>query len=524
MDPIEGGRRFPNDALPPEGDYTSREKLYVAINAWAASRGYAFVTKNSWKTSSGRTGVIFSCDRGGRAPRPKERQRQTTSRYTGCPFSIIAMESLYTIATQQDIYNCIARGKRELAKGQSHMHALANELESEGFWSQIRLNETGRATAVFFAHPKSLEYAKLYPEVLILDCTYKTNKYKMPQLDMVGVDACQRSFCVVFAFLGGEEEAHFIWALGRLRYIYELHGAAFPSVILTDRCLACINAVSSPSCFPESALILCLWHINKAVLGHCMPAFARDKDDSQGLKAWKEFYDSWHEIVALSTEDIYNARLEKFMERYLPDYVSEVGYIIETWMDPHKERFVKAWVHQYMHFDQLVTSRAEGIHRLIKAHLKSSQIDLFEAWRVINLVLLNQLAEIEAAQARQQITKPLYLSGYRESSTTKGTAKVFEMSRGRPQDELKGMPLALRASIAGPYPSLYDHAYNNTYIYSLYNTLIIPGLLIRLYYIRDYHNNPYDNTHNNNTDTIPSGSYINSLSASKYASSARITS
>ncbi|EGU89474.1 hypothetical protein FOXB_00007 [Fusarium oxysporum f. sp. conglutinans Fo5176] len=98
------------------------------------------------------------------------------------------------------------------------------------------------------------------------------------------------------------------------------------------------------------------------------------------------------------------------------------------------------------------------------------------------------------------------------------------MSRGRPQDELKGMPLALRASIAGPYPSLYDHAYNNTYIYSLYNTLIIPGLLIRLYYIRDYHNNPYDNTHNNNTDTIPSGSYINSLSASKYASSARITS
>jgi hypothetical protein len=33
-----------------------------------------------------------------------------------------------TLATQQDIYNCIARGKRELAKGQSNMRALADEL------------------------------------------------------------------------------------------------------------------------------------------------------------------------------------------------------------------------------------------------------------------------------------------------------------------------------------------------------------------------------------------------------------
>ncbi|KAJ3453309.1 hypothetical protein MRS44_017556 [Fusarium solani] len=416
MNPIEGPRCFPDDALPPECDYNSLEELRAAINAWAAPRGYAFVTQKSWKTSSKRTGVIFGCDRGGRPPRPKKRQRQTTSRRTECLFSVIAMESLCkttwsvrhrskpdfgrhnhepslsqlahpthrqlsssdrttvqqlanagvapkeissylrtnsdSLATQRDIYNCIARGKRELAKGQSNMHALANELENQGFWSQIRLDETGRAIAVLFAHPKSLGYVKLYPEALILDCTYKTNKYGMPQLDVVGVDACQRSFCIAFAFLSGEEEGDFIWALERLRYI-----------------------------------------------------------NPQGLEEWKKFYDSWHEIVASTTEDIYNERLEKFKERYLANYVDEVGYIIETWLAPHKERFVKAWVNQHLHFEQFVTSRAEGIHRLIKTYLKTSQVDLFEAWRVINLVLLNQLAEIEATQARQQITTPLQLSG-----------------------------------------------------------------------------------------------------------------
>ncbi|KAM6513523.1 hypothetical protein FALCPG4_18956 [Fusarium falciforme] len=478
MNPIEGPRCFPSDALPPQHDYNSLEDLRVAINAWAAPRGYAFVVLRSWKTTTGRTGIIFGCDRGGRPPdtKKRQRQRQTVSRRTGCLFSVIAMESLCkttwsvrhrplegsdqhnhepslsqlahpthrqlsssdrstvqqlanagvapkeirsylrmnsdTLATQQDIYNCIARGKRDLTRGQSNMHALSDQLKSEGFWSQIRLDESSRVTAVLFAHPTSLAYLKLYPEVLILDCTYKTNKYKMPLLDIVGVDACQRSFCIAFAFLSGEEEHDFIWALERLRYMYELHGAALPSVILTDRCLACMNAVSSPSCFPHSTAMLCLWHINKAVLTYCMPAFTRDKNDPQGQKEWKEFYDSWHEIVASPTEDIYNERLEKFKQRYIPGHINEVGYIMETWLDLYKERFVKAWVNQYLHFEQYVTSRGEGIHNLIKGHLKTSQVDLFEAWRIIKLVLVNQLAELKANQARQHISIPLHILGH----------------------------------------------------------------------------------------------------------------
>lgn len=113
--------------------------------------------------------------------------------------------------------------------------------------------------------------------MLLLDSTYKINKYKMPLLDIVGVDAYQQSFCVAFAFLSGEEGNNFIWVLGQLRGIYKLHGVALPSIILTDRCLACMNAVSS--CFPKPALLLCLWHINRAVLIYCMPAFTQDKND-----------------------------------------------------------------------------------------------------------------------------------------------------------------------------------------------------------------------------------------------------
>ena len=86
---------FPNDCLPPECDYESREALFSAINAWAAPRGYAFTTGKSKVLSSGKWKVIYACDRSCKPPNAlKERQRKTTTRGTGCLFSVLATESL----------------------------------------------------------------------------------------------------------------------------------------------------------------------------------------------------------------------------------------------------------------------------------------------------------------------------------------------------------------------------------------------------------------------------------------------
>ncbi|KAF6527985.1 hypothetical protein HZS61_008287 [Fusarium oxysporum f. sp. conglutinans] len=105
MNPIGLPIPFPDDAMPPEGQYSSREELVTAINAWAAPRGYAFSVKSSVVTPSGRTRVIYSCDRGaGKAPKvkpAKERKRKTTTRRTGCQFSIAAKESLYDVQGQE---------------------------------------------------------------------------------------------------------------------------------------------------------------------------------------------------------------------------------------------------------------------------------------------------------------------------------------------------------------------------------------------------------------------------------------
>ncbi len=474
MDPtsIEGTRLFADNCLPPEGDHESRDALFKSINTWASARGYAFVTGRSTKEKSGRQTITYTCDRACRPPdASKVRQRKTTTRGTNCQFSILAKQSFdkttwilkhrpgsqfslhnhepsqhpsahpvhrtlseddnakvvslsnagiapkdirtyirqncNTIATQQDIYNRIADVRRDVCEGQSNIHALANQLDREGFWNRMQVGSDGRVTDVLFAHPDSLAYLHAYPDILLLDCTYKTNKYGMPLFDMIGVDACQRSFCIAFAFLSGETEQDYLWALDRLRSLYELSDTRLPSVILTDRCMACMNAIAT--CFPSSASLLCLWHANKAVLRNCQPAFVHQQQ--QGTEAWNSFYEFWHSIMRSPDEETYHKRLQEFKQEYLPRNIKEVGYLKITWLDLYKEKIVKAWVDQYPHFGNIATSRVEGIHALLKGHLKTSTLDLFEAWRAIKHALLNQLAELKSNKAKQQIRTPIELSG-----------------------------------------------------------------------------------------------------------------
>jgi hypothetical protein len=90
--------------LPPEAIYDSKEELYIAIQAWAAQHCYAFCIGRSTKKDSGpRTKITYNCDRCGPPPpenHPKNylqaRKRQTTTRKTGCQFSIVAIERTNT--------------------------------------------------------------------------------------------------------------------------------------------------------------------------------------------------------------------------------------------------------------------------------------------------------------------------------------------------------------------------------------------------------------------------------------------
>lgn len=54
-------------------------------------------------------------------------------------------------------------------------------------------------------------------------------------------------------------------------------------------------------------------------------------------------------------EEVFKERVSCFEKKYLPDHLDEVGYFKHTWLEPYKEKLVKAWVDQYTHFGNTAT-------------------------------------------------------------------------------------------------------------------------------------------------------------------------
>lgn len=117
-------------------------------------------------------------------------------------------------------------------------------------------------------HRTSLAMLKLNPFVLWMDCTYKTNRYKMPLLDIIGASSVGTTFFISFVFLQNEKEESYRFALECLEEIYtsEIYTSSslrYPCAIFTDKEQALFNMIYEG--FLDTNIMICLWHVNKNI-------------------------------------------------------------------------------------------------------------------------------------------------------------------------------------------------------------------------------------------------------------------
>ncbi|GKD86839.1 FAR1-related sequence 5-like protein [Tanacetum coccineum] len=117
--------------------------------------------------------------------------------------------------------------------------ALLEELEKGGFSHDVDHDSEGRITRLFIIHPLSLKLARIFSNVFVMDFTYKTNKYKMPLFDIIGVSCFNTSFYSGFVFLKKEDKDSYVWDLKVFKKF--LGHASQPAVIISDRELALLN-------------------------------------------------------------------------------------------------------------------------------------------------------------------------------------------------------------------------------------------------------------------------------------------
>lgn len=85
-----------------------------------------------------------------------------------------------------DIYNLNASFKREQRHGLSTNDALLRHLKDKGIHFKINITATNRTRHLFIAYPQSIKLAQTNQDVILVDNTYKTNKFDMPLLHIIG--------------------------------------------------------------------------------------------------------------------------------------------------------------------------------------------------------------------------------------------------------------------------------------------------------------------------------------------------
>ena len=182
----------------------------------------------------------------------------------------------------KSIYNAIFTNKSAKRGGLNSIQYVLDQLIKKEYLHKYRTNpDTNEITDIIWVHPKSLELSVNFSSVLIIDATYKTNEYRIPLLEVVGITSTMRTYSLMFAYLSNEKTEQLTWALGTLKKWMVEKKASLPLVFVSDRDLSLINAIET--CFPNARHILCIWHINQCVMKKCAPML--------GLE-WQHFYAS----------------------------------------------------------------------------------------------------------------------------------------------------------------------------------------------------------------------------------------
>ncbi|XP_038698030.1 uncharacterized protein LOC119995588 [Tripterygium wilfordii] len=147
----------------------------------------------------------------------------------------------YNASIIDTIYNARKKIRAAEKADRSEMQILMSFLHESGYIFYHRTNAlTNELEDLFFAYPGSLELLRAFPHVLLMDATYKTNRFRMPLLEIVGVTSTNMTYCIAFVYLNSEKEENYTWALRCLRSTMEECTA--PRVIVTDRELALMNS------------------------------------------------------------------------------------------------------------------------------------------------------------------------------------------------------------------------------------------------------------------------------------------
>ena len=168
-------------------------------------------------------------------------------------------ETTNAVVLNKDVYHALSRAEKKYYDGLSETQDLLMALQGNSeFTFNLVVDHQTQLSAITFACKRSLAQFSKMSFVLLMDATYKTNKFNMPLLLLSSVDPFGQTYVVACCLLRNETTLSHNTALSSFK---QLFGLTVPIVnsIITDQETTLTNAIAGQ--LPDSSHQLCRWHL-----------------------------------------------------------------------------------------------------------------------------------------------------------------------------------------------------------------------------------------------------------------------
>jgi hypothetical protein len=335
-------------------------------------------------------------------------------------YTTYEIERPETYIIMRDLYNERDKIHREKLGHRSIMGVLVNALSefndrhevTTGEFSadfQTKYDERGGPlTYLFVLHSLHRKLLMANPEVLVLDSTYRTNRYKMPLVNIIGITPCNKSFFAGSAFIPSERVLDFEYVFKTIKKVYDIAKLSYPTTFVTDGDPHVATAMHRV--FPEANHILCIWHVNGNIQTRILPVIRRayDRSDNTDIatfidETWNAFKNDWMEAISALTETEWELRWNAFCDKYSEDYPTVIDYMTDEIIGPFKRKIVRCYTDRYIHWGVRVSSRVEAGHKDLKTELGTHRGSLLDVIEKFGNLLRRTYREICIAQEQESM-------------------------------------------------------------------------------------------------------------------------
>lgn len=306
--------------------------------------------------------------------------------------------------TMRDLYNERHAMIQEELHGLLPVQVLLMEFDGRYYLFHER-DSINRLTRVAFFHKESLKLLQSFPELLLMDSTYNTNRFNLPLVHITGQTCLNQTFLVGGAFMRENEESY-VWLLEQLIKVYRAHNLDLPHTLVTDADRS-ISAARR-RVLPKTNHMLCIWHVKRNIqatakkhikLNAIRAGVADDHIRNLVEEEWATLEEDCNKVLHASSIENFEDAWDSFQQKHRPKYISIVDYIKNQWLSK-KEQIIPAWTDKHLHYGIRATSRIESFHKVIKNELPSRKAHLRDV-----LTRLHEYLSIRINDTRQAIEK-----------------------------------------------------------------------------------------------------------------------